>query len=207
VFIIEGFVVAQVPRNVTFTDPVRDLLVEALGVAIEPHSAIYCSAPITTGKRHLELIRELGRQLVPEDRHRHFAEVIQPNTEHASAVTKALRSATRDVVIDPAAFPPMVGWSQEDWLALWSAVIARYASKVVFVDDWQFSNGCVEEYVLAAKLSLPTFDENGGVINVLAAISMIEEAVAALASIESAAEVIDRKLAILKSLARDDARS
>lgn len=158
-------------------------LVEAFGSCLEPHSGVYCSAPITSGRKHLEWLRQIGESFdtidstPPHHRDSHFELVVEPNCRHARTVISRLRERERHPVIDPTAYPSVDVWSQPDWLAFWSAVITAYAHKIVFVDDWQYSNGCSAEYLLATTLALPCVDENNEAIAVPDAIAMLADSI------------------------------
>jgi hypothetical protein len=160
------------------------MLLEALAACIPPKSATYCSAPITSGRRNFDWLRKIGKDFgsidhaSDEDRRLHAQDVIAANCEHARQVVARLRKDRGGIIIDPTSFPAIAGWTQPDWLRFWGAVIERYASAVVFIDDWQFSNGCAEEFLIATSLKLPTFNEYGQPITLSQAAGLVEAAVA-----------------------------
>lgn len=163
-----------------------DLLVGIYGSVVPNKGAIYCSAPITSGRRFLTWVR--GRDDVIEsvdhaiellpDEHRRW--VVEPNVAHAKAVITKLRSETPVPVIDPTAVPHIPAWKQTQWLRFWEKVITRYAFGVVFVDDWQFSFGCSHEFAHAASQGIPTYDETGHPLSATTALALLDDAALAM---------------------------
>src|SRR5258705_4344875 len=136
----------------------RELLDQvALFVAVLGSRRVtYCSAPITSGKRFQQWLSRLGKRHDDLDgfasslRSRHANEVMGPNMNQAQAVIRRLR-ARGEIVIDPTAVGPRRRWQQRDWRFFWKEVIQRYARRVVFVDGWEYSSGCVYEYLTAVR--------------------------------------------------------
>lgn len=161
----------------------REFLLESFLCCVPLHGAIYCSAPITSGKRHLQWLRAVGQSFDSIDhaskaeRELHERAVIEPNARHAQAVIDRLRKSSKQAVIDPTAYPAIEGWTQPQWHEFWSSVISRYAASVVFLDDWQYSNGCSEEFLTAVRLSLPRLDERGNEIAVAEAAQLLTDAI------------------------------
>src|SRR5688572_21467221 len=95
-------------------------MVAVLASVVPPHSATYCSAPISSGKLYLEWFKRNSivagnvdeAQRLHSDSH--YRDVIEPNCQSAGLTVQRLRSAGR-LVIDPTAFGPVGEWSQEDY--------------------------------------------------------------------------------------------
>jgi hypothetical protein len=140
-----------------------------------PRDSIYLSTPITTGRNHLPT---LGRGEVADtaahDAERHAA--IEANRRRARAVATQLRGSGHPVVIDPTGLVDVPGWAQDDYHALWIAVIEAYARVVVFVDEWQYSVGCTKEFEAAARLGLPLRDQRLAPLTYQQGIRMLDEA-------------------------------
>jgi hypothetical protein len=81
-------------------------------------------------------------------------------------------------VIDPTALPDLDGWTQEDYYLLWGRVIERYASTVVFLDDWQYSNGCVYEFLVAQRCNARSVDERLNLLTLPDGLDLIQKAIA-----------------------------
>jgi hypothetical protein len=177
------------------------LLLDAFSACIAPKGATYCSAPITSGKRNFEWLRAVGKDFESvdnasdEERSIHAQHVIAANCEHARAVVARLRKERGEVIIDPTAFPAVASWTQQDWLRFWGAVIERYASAVVFINDWQYSNGCAEEFLIAASLRLATFDESGRSLTLTEASELVESAVLETKRFRGPTSSLERTLA------------
>jgi hypothetical protein len=127
-------------------------LLNILGSVIVERSGVYVSAPITSGRR---LAQWLGSRNVefdpshPESYAEFQREVLEPNCEHAQDIISNLRKKFPNVVIDPTALKDIDSWTQDDYRYLWGKVIEQYASTVVFIDGWQYSNGCSYEFLVS----------------------------------------------------------
>jgi hypothetical protein len=127
--------------------------------------AVYCSAPITSGRLYLEWLREFASmpltvdEVLSEHRAEHFARVIQPNISRAASATERLRAMTDLPVIDPTAVPHINGWTQDKWLSFWERIISEFAVAIVALDGWSLSFGCAHEVLYGFRLGLPVYDE------------------------------------------------
>ncbi len=132
-----------------------DGLLNILGSVIPGQSAAYVSAPITSGRRFADWLktRNLEGDLSHPETYQDFQrEVLEPNCEHARAIIGKLRKKFPRALIDPTALKDIDGWTQDDYRYLWAKVIEQYAETVVFVDGWQYSNGCSYEFLTASRL-------------------------------------------------------
>jgi hypothetical protein len=140
-------------------------LIAIYASVVDAESAIYCSTPITTGRRYVDWLLRHGLDFSSIDdaplplRADHMRYVVEHNVRHAAEVSGRIRSAHRRAVIDPAAIPHIEGWRQDDWLSFWEDVIDRFAQSLVFVDGWEYSLGCTHEYAYALSRNKPCFDE------------------------------------------------
>ena len=123
-----------------------------LASVIVGRSAVYVSAPITSGKRLARWVGSRNVEYDPShpDNYADFQrEVLEPNCEHAQVIISNLRTKFPNVVIDPTALKDIDGWIQDDYRYLWAKVIEQYATTVVFIDGWQYSNGCSYEFLIS----------------------------------------------------------
>lgn len=156
-----------------------------LSAVLADRSAVYVSAPITSGRRHSEWHPAEAHRLssAPADYWQaHRAHVVEPNRNHAKEVVARIRLSERRPVIDPTAVPDIDGWTQDDYRLLWARVIERYAALVVFLDGWEYSNGCTYEFLVAQRLALPTATEAGRPLTLAAGGALIRGALANLAA-------------------------
>ncbi|HET8683893.1 MAG TPA: hypothetical protein VFM54_18785 [Micromonosporaceae bacterium] len=135
------------------------LLALAAECGARPGECIYLSTPITTGRNHLDLIVEKSANGAGPPTAADRAKAVLFNRQRAQAVAERVRAAHDAIVIDPTSLVNVPGWEQDDYHALWVAVIERYARAVVFVDDWQYSVGCRKEFEAAVRLGLPVMDQ------------------------------------------------
>lgn len=143
-------------------------------------AAIYLSAPITSGRRFSAWYasRNGAAKLADPEAHEEFVrEVVERNRAHAHQLAQQLRHACQETVIDPTAMKDVSGWTQDDYRDFWGRVIEKYASRVVLLDGWQYSNGCSYEFLTACRKGIPTFRENMQSINASEGARMIEAAI------------------------------
>ncbi len=158
-------------------------MLEVYKSVLNQDGVLYCSAPVTSGKRHIDWLERIGKNFVDIDsadknyHESHFMEVIEPNRKHAQRFIWQLREQTEKIVIDPTALPPIPEWKQQDWHLFWRQVIERYVNTVFLINDWQYSNGCVYEFWVAQKNGIPTLNEDKQTLGLAAGIEMIAEAI------------------------------
>lgn len=127
-------------------------LINVLGCVVVDKSAVYVSTPITSGRRfaHWSSTRDIEFDLSHPETYLEFKrEVLEPNSEHAREIIKNLRMRFDQALVDPTVLKDIEGWIQDDYRVLWARVIERYADTVVFLDGWQYSNGCTYEFLIA----------------------------------------------------------
>jgi len=140
-----------------------DILLATLASIIDGRTAVYLSAPITSGKRFSEWHTKRNGDFNPshpEHQAEHQREVIDPNRAHAQSIARQLRSQWAKVLIDPTAVADFPRWTQGDYRCLWARVIKQYVDTVIFVDNWQYSNGCAYEFLIAQQIGATTLREN-----------------------------------------------
>lgn len=162
---------------------VMDSMLEVYKSVADSTDVLYCSAPITSGRRYIEWLERIGECFADLDgvdnshREAHYNEVIEPNRTHAQQFIQKLRARSCCIVVDPTALPSLPGWSQPDWRSFWGKVIERYATEAFFINDWQYSNGCVYEFWVAHSKGIPVFSEDKQLLTLKVGISLIMEAV------------------------------
>lgn len=167
-----------------------EALLNILASVIVGRSAVYVSAPITSGKRFAQWLGSRNVEFEPShpESYAEFRQaVLEPNCEHAQDIIGKLRRQFPNVVIDPTALKDIDAWTQDDYRYLWARVIEQYATTVVFIDGWQYSNGCCYEFLVSYQ-SAPdhcplVLNENlkpllleQGLANIRAAIAEMKEA-------------------------------
>lgn len=108
----------------------------------------YLSGPITTGRRFLEWWTAVGARM-PSGSPAFAAalreHVIAPNEAHLKMVAETLRARLPEPVVEPASLF-VSHWSQNDYLELWEQFITDHSSRILLMDGWEFSAGCVSEF-------------------------------------------------------------
>jgi hypothetical protein len=183
-----------------------DMMLEVYKSVFDDTDVFYCSAPITSGKRYIDWLERIGKCFVNidgahKDYHEsHLREVIEPNRMHAHQIIQELRKQTGKVVVNPTALPSFPGWTQRDWHSFWGNVIDRYVTTAFFINDWQYSNGCVYEFWVAQRKGIPTFDESKYSLSVEAGIDLITEAITVIQQRGQSTDFIKMILDRLKEL-------
>ncbi len=132
------------------------MLLNVLASVLENHTGVYISTPITSGRRFADWSSSRATEFDlshPETYQEFLREVLEPNSEDARTVIKKLRARFNKTLIDPTALKDIEGWIQDDYRYLWAKVIEQYAGTVIFLNGWQYSNGCAYEFLVANKVS------------------------------------------------------
>jgi hypothetical protein len=121
--------------------------------------ATYVSTPITNGPRYFRWRTESGcTSDSPDFSLRHQAEVIAENIRIGSEFAEALACREHTLVINPGVhFEP--GWRQADYHEFWLRVVTEHTRRIVFIDGWELSIGCVLEFSEAMRFGIPCFDQ------------------------------------------------
>ncbi len=116
-----------------------------------PTGMAYVSAPITSGKTKYEQFLT-NPTLFP---HQVMERVINTNYTKSYTFFKEVEQRSDSPIIFPSDFGPIdQTWEQPHFQALWLGIIAEKASVLHMIDEWEYSNGCVEELVHAFQLRL-----------------------------------------------------
>lgn len=117
---------------------------------------IYCSCPITTGKKLYDLMLDKGIKDIQEFKKFYKNEVynvMMANIKEGQQFGKKLREEKKNkdkMFIVPGDFYAK-DWDQDHYMILWRKVIDKFAQGIRFNKRWYFSNGCVEEYLTGLK--------------------------------------------------------
>ncbi len=177
-----------------------EAMLNVLSTAVEGRAAVYMSAPITSGRRYSAWrLRAGGREPEPGREEEMRREVVEHNRAHAARVAQWLRASCGATLVDPTRLEDLPGWTQDDYRAFWALVVERFACRVFFLDDWQFSNGCSYEFLTAWRCGVPTFDEREGALTLAEGARLIRAAVAEMRGQSLPTSFLER---VLEELAR-----
>lgn len=174
-----------------------NIMLEIMSSAIEDRTATYVSAPITSGKRCIGLFKPMGNRRggKPVTLHSDLRrKVVHENLSHARKVIRQLRRTIPGALIDPTAVADLPGWEQPDYHYFWGRVIQRYAKRVIFLSDWEYSNGCAYEFLVATQSGAETFDEGYVPLSLDDGICRINHAVEHLRSVSLPATFLQNVL-------------
>ena len=124
-----------------------DVAISLLRSVLGNQKAVYLSCPITTGRYFYEQLPDY----------------YTANKRKAIVVANELRNAGAfgdKRTIEPAYFSVVPGWTWQDYMDMWRRVIEECVDTVVFVNGWEYSDGCVDEFTHATVHRKATFDED-----------------------------------------------
>jgi len=188
-----------------------EALINVLGSVVVGRSAVYVSAPITSGKRLAKWLSSRNVEFDPshpESAAEFQREVLEPNCEHARDIISNLRKKFPNAVIDPTALKDIDGWTQNDYRYLWAKVIEQYATTVVFIDGWQYSNGCSYEFLVSYQSSNDhcplVLNENLKPLSLEKGLMLIREAISEMKEAGLSTEFLERVAEQLASTALEE---
>jgi hypothetical protein len=149
--------------------------------AIQLRDAVYVACPVSSGRRELMLMAELGLYDRDEVRNRHAdrwrREVLEPNKADAAESVTSARSRYADrIVINPATFE-LDGLTQPDYDALCAQIIESHVGHLVLAEGWQYSRGARIEAVQAIEQDLSVKDGTGNPLTPDQILTLIDDAV------------------------------
>ena len=145
---------------------------------------VYASSEFTSGWRFYELCRKKDvktRDALQEiiAKAGYEEQVLLPNRKEGKEFARILEKRERKKVLAPNPFSAP-DWSQHEYLGFWEEVIGQKCSAVFFNYRWEYSNGCVQEYLAGVKADLPLFDREGSRLELSKARSMLATAIETL---------------------------
>jgi hypothetical protein len=127
----------------------------------------YVSVPIKTGRRELDLLRELDcsrENLRTVHAVRWRREVVEPNLrEAAEHAQQARRQYPDSLVLDPSCLN-VQGLTTPEYHSLWQDVIATHVRRVVATPEWAYSEGSRTEINKARQMGRPIVNVFGQVL-------------------------------------------
>jgi hypothetical protein len=116
---------------------------------------------------------------------------MEPNRAHVRSLIRKQRNTLGRVVIDPTALDALSGWTQDDYRVFWGRVIERYVSTVIFADDWQYSNGCAYEFLVAYRTGARAVDERQSLLTLEEGLQLIISAIIEMKSHDVPTEFLE----------------
>lgn len=123
--------------------------------ALYSTEACYISTPVTGGTRYTSFLSKGMNKDAHTGEYR--ADVVWPNVRSACGLFDTLRKHHSPVVNPAHVMQP--GWVDDDYMALWLAVIQnKLVTRVVVNEGWYASQGCVMEVAEAFLTDTPIYD-------------------------------------------------
>ena len=143
-----------------------DKKVQQFSNLLNGKEAIYISGAITTGKDYINWYTNYGKLIdnKTDFDKLHNIDVIAKNLKTIKDFTTNLRNKSDDIYIEPATLE-IEEWDQPDYLYYWGQIITKYVNKIIFIDGWCFSKGCIYEYYIGLKKGIELVDQNFKLLN------------------------------------------
>ncbi|MES0048725.1 hypothetical protein [Mesorhizobium sp. M0053] len=155
-------------------DPVHEAILQAWECALVDTPVVYLSGPITTGPRLVESLRSGKGDAL---------DVVRLNASDIVETAARIRRSRYEVVVEPASLS-IKGWSQHDYLKLWARLIERHVKLMLFMPGWEYSIGCVTEFVQAVRHKIRTESLSGSTITLSDARRLLQAAIADLSRLD-----------------------
>lgn len=179
----------------------RKHLLQAFKCAIGEKEATYVSGPITTGPRFIEWYLLSGHSLELDNniyQINKLKSVLVPNESDIFEAAKTLRNRFSGPVIEPASLH-IPSWTQKEYYLFWTELMRRFVSRVVALDGWQYSIGCVIEFHHAIECGIQVESVDGMTLNAKKASKLILDAAEDIELRGSSFELLKRMAQRLKS--------
>jgi len=125
---------------------IADKIVEVYESMLGNRKAVYVSTPMTTGKNYFLYGSKQydNSNCVQRSRTFSFFQRLYGNK----------------YVINPTYLTPMQDnecWDHDDWMFMWRKVIKKFVYKIIFIDGWEYSRGCLSEMEFALENGICIF--------------------------------------------------
>lgn len=134
----------------------QEHLMQAFNCVVGARVATYVSGPITTGLRFFDWYISTGHLLesdIEAYRKVKYDSVLSLNESDIIRTANILRETTVTPVIEPASLH-IASWNQRDYYHFWTELMRRLVLRVVVLDGWQYSIGCVIEFKHAIQFDI-----------------------------------------------------
>jgi len=148
--------------------------------------AYYLSTPITTGLEFY-LNKKDHSTLEWEDKDE-VDQAVKNNLFLAEQTVLELRNQTKTPIICPGSLH-MKDWGQHEYMVFWRTTIKDYVWMIFFRDGWEYSIGCIEEFLYAKSIGVSTVSQH-----------LYDDSTGAEITYEKGIEMIQKALEHLKSL-------
>jgi hypothetical protein len=168
-----------------------------------PYSnVIYISVPITTGKQFSNQ-QNFSKESLKNSfscKKRNSGCNEESNFSKVQNIINNLQKIPGQFLANPMLLNDQPGWTQDDYRVFWARFIENYVNIIIFVDGWQFSNGCVYEFLTAHKRKIPTVDERQYPLTLEQGVEMIRFSIDEIKKQSVSAEFLEKVLKELLNL-------
>src|SRR3989338_1469153 len=128
-------------------------------------SHTYMSGPITGSRSLYETMKEHGVRRKEDLPKEAYDRIRQENVDRSRRIEQEWVAKYDSPVLLPEKLGSADIWSQRDYVDLSKEVMRLKATEFVFEDGWEYSNGSVEEFLLALTLKKPMLDQRRNPLN------------------------------------------
>lgn len=175
-----------------------DQFVAVLSSVVDGRTATYLSAPFSSGRRLFELYRAVRIDPTLSNAGKNRSEVVHRNRAYARELARRLRGRGICVLIDPSGFDDVPDWDQNDYRHFWRRVLEVYVATVVFSTDWEFSNGCAYEFLVATRSGLTMLREDLSPLELGEGVARLRAAICEAKEVGAPTEFLESVLAELE---------
>ncbi len=183
----------------TQKNKIIDTVLACMRSAITKDKVVYVSTPITSGKRYLKYKMSKSKNYIGKQHDRELKRaVITPNIKHARKKINEISGKLHQIqIINPTAIE-VNEWTQEDYACFWKGVINNFVDQIVFLNEWQYSNGCSFEFFTAVEKRIPVFSENLEPLSKAEGIGMISDAIQEIKCTGGNTDFLENLLQVLR---------
>jgi len=166
-------------------------------------SFAYFSGPITGGKSLYDAMKKHNVKRKDDLPPEAYGRIVDENLKRSMHLKNQLEQKAGKTFILPGEFGSDKSgkvWSQRDYVDLSKEMIRIKATELVFENGWEYSNGSVEEFLLALRLKKQTFDQQDNPLKKEKAISLLEVAVGEIHQAEIECPKLDYLLEQLRRM-------
>ncbi len=137
----------------------------------------YKSGPITGSRSLYAAMKEHGVRRKEDLPKEVYDRIRRENVERSQKLEQEWIAENEGPVLLPGKLGSDDVWSQRDYVDLSKEIMRLKATEFIFEDGWEYSNGSVEEYLLALRLKKPMFDQRENPLKKEKALELLATAV------------------------------
>ena len=147
-----------------------------LSCALNKDVTTYVTCPLTSGKEFYDkcgfMPEKFGNDKMLSER----KAVLVNNRTKASDYVAWLSDNTDGNIIAPSAMADIDGWKEEEYYYFSIEAIRLYTDRLVVTEDWQYSRGCILEFLASMCYHVVICDYRLGLVDANKGVALITQA-------------------------------